>query len=137
MKKMWLYVNTKQKKKEYYHLIQFSTCYFQVYSIAQNRWIHCDPCENACDTPLMYEIGWNKKISYVIAYSAEEIQDVTWRYSCKHKEVMARRNKCSEKELLDAILKIREEKMKPLSEARRKYLIKRILFELVELMVEK
>lgn len=99
--------------------------------------MHCDPCENSCDTPLMYENGWNKQITYVIAYSAEEIQDVTWRYSSKHKEVVKKRKSCTESELLDAIIKIRLNLMKPLSKSRKDYLTKRILFELVEFLVEK
>lgn len=40
-------------------------------------------------------------------------------------------------ELVDALMKLREERQKKLSESRRKYLLNRLLAELVELMQEK
>jgi peptide-N4-(N-acetyl-beta-glucosaminyl)asparagine amidase len=40
-----------------------------------------DSCENAYDTPLMYEGGWGKKLNYVIAVSKDEWVDVTPRYT--------------------------------------------------------
>nr|XP_022907320.1 peptide-N(4)-(N-acetyl-beta-glucosaminyl)asparagine amidase-like [Onthophagus taurus] len=109
----------------------------EVYSVAQKRWLHCDSCEAALDTPLMYESGWNKKLSYIIAYSGEDLQDVTWRYSSRHKEVLSRRKKCTEIELVSAICSLRNERQKGLSETRREYLNKRVLCELIEMMVEK
>nr|CAH7728170.1 unnamed protein product [Callosobruchus chinensis] len=109
----------------------------EVYSITQKRWLHCDSCENICDTPLIYETGWNKKISYVIAYSSEEVQDVTWRYSSNHKAVLSRRKNCLENELIDALFTIRDKKQTRLPETRKKYLTKRMLMELVEFLVEK
>lgn len=108
-----------------------------MYSFAQKRWLHCDPCEAACDTPLIYETGWGKQLSYIIAYSGEEVQDVTWRYSCNHKNVMSRRNECTEEELVQALIKLRTERQKTFSDARRQYLTKRLLSELAELMQER
>jgi peptide-N4-(N-acetyl-beta-glucosaminyl)asparagine amidase len=82
----------------------------------------------------MYEIGWGKKLSYVVAYSRDEVQDVTWRYSCRHNEVLSRRTLCTEKELLDVIMQLRRERQQDMSTSRRDYLNKRLLRELVEFM---
>ena len=42
----------------------------EVFSTAQNKWLHCDPCENACDTPLMYEHGWGEfRVSVSVSVS--------------------------------------------------------------------
>lgn len=81
----------------------------QVYSQTLKRWIHCDPCEGAIDTPLMYEKGWNKKLSYVIAFSNEEVQDVTWRYTAQFAEVRSRRFLCNEDDLLRLIFQLTTE----------------------------
>lgn len=109
----------------------------EVYSFARRKWLHCDSCENICDKPLIYESGWKKKISYVIAYSGEEVQDVTWRYTSHHKDILKNRNKCTEQELIEALFKLREIRQKDFSEARKKFLNKRLLDELVEFMTER
>ncbi|XP_017780885.1 PREDICTED: peptide-N(4)-(N-acetyl-beta-glucosaminyl)asparagine amidase [Nicrophorus vespilloides] len=109
----------------------------EVYCHSQNRWMHCDPCENAYDTPLIYENGWQKKVSYVMAYSGEDLQDVTWRYTSNHKAALARRKNCTERELVDAIVQLRQMRQSSLSDSRKKYLKNRLLNELVELMFEK
>ncbi|KAF0024636.1 hypothetical protein F2P81_023438 [Scophthalmus maximus] len=44
----------------------------EIYSVAQHRWLHCDSCENVCDKPLLYEVGWGKKLAYVLAFSKDQ-----------------------------------------------------------------
>lgn len=83
----------------------------------------------------MYECGWNRDLNYVIAFSCDDIQDVSWRYSRDHEKMRNSRNLCTEKELLQAIIELRKKRQANCSEARRKYLKKRTLRELVELMV--
>ncbi|KAL5004691.1 hypothetical protein ScPMuIL_018147 [Solemya velum] len=109
----------------------------EVYSSFQKRWLHCDPCENVCDKPLLYEKGWGKKLSYIIAFSREEVLDVTWRYSCKHKEILGRRNKCRESWLVDTIFQMNSEKQLALSASRKQVLLQRLIVELVEFVTPK
>lgn len=78
--------------------------FLQVYSDVLRKWIHCDPCENKINTPLMYEKGWNKSLSYVIAFSSYEVQDVTWRYTTKYSEIIQRRTLSSEENLIRYML---------------------------------
>lgn len=87
------------------------------------------------DRPLMYEKGWGKKLSYIIAFSKDEVQDVTWRYTSDQKEVMKRRNICSEKNLLSFTTSLTESRRRSsCSLPRQRYLVKRTLMELVELI---
>ncbi|PNJ75013.1 NGLY1 isoform 3 [Pongo abelii] len=109
----------------------------EVYSPSQQRWLHCDACEDVCDKPLLYEIGWGKKLSYVIAFSKDEVVDVTWRYSCKHEEVIARRTKVKEALLRETINGLNKQRQLFLSENRRKELLQRIIVELVEFISPK
>lgn len=106
----------------------------EVYSPSQKRWLHCDPCENICDKPLLYESGWNKKLSYVIAFSADEVQDVTWRYSSKHSELLARRQECRESWLVQVLHKLWKGKLSSVADSRKQEMIDRLLKELVEFM---
>lgn len=106
----------------------------EVWSLAQKRWIHADPCENVMDQPLMYEKGWNKKLSYVIAYSKDEIQDVTWRYTRNPEAVRKKRNLCSESSLVAFILELTRQRLHSQSSVRKEYVTKRRLLELVDML---
>lgn len=107
----------------------------EVYNHYKKRWIHVDPSENVFDSPLMYEHGWKRKLDYVIAFSKDDIQDVTWRYSNKHKEILGRRALCNENELISALLSLRKKRQVDLSPARRKFLTLRTFAELSELLI--
>lgn len=70
----------------------------EVYIESISRWIHCDSCEGAgaCDTPLLYEHGWGKKLSYVFGFGDEGVKDVTERYTTHFDDVLTRRDLASE-----------------------------------------
>jgi hypothetical protein len=68
----------------------------EVWSERNGKWLHVDPCENAVDQPLMYETGWGKKLSYVVACSPREVVDVSKRYTCSWDDMATRRSDCSE-----------------------------------------
>ena len=109
----------------------------EVYSRSQKRWLHIDACESSLDKPLVYEHGWGKKLSYIIAFSCEEIVDVTWRYSSKHKEVLSRRNECNEGWLVQLLNRMNNYRQQHLSIERRKELESRFVIELVEFVSPK
>jgi peptide-N4-(N-acetyl-beta-glucosaminyl)asparagine amidase len=49
----------------------------EYYSPYLQRWVHTDACEAAWDTPLLYEGGWGKQQSYVVASGRSGVTDVT------------------------------------------------------------
>ena len=55
-----------------------------------------DPCENAFDSPLLYEQGWGKKLTYVIAFGVNQVLDVTLRYTRDPVSVFCRRQDVQE-----------------------------------------
>lgn len=79
----------------------------EVYSQNQHRWLHCDACENLCDSPLVYEKGWKKKLLFCIAFAKDHIEDVTWRYVTNFKETIQRRN-INEKDFSKLISRINQ-----------------------------
>jgi hypothetical protein len=64
----------------------------EVWLPASQRFVHCDPCERALDTPLMYEAGWNKKLTHVISFSRYGVCDSLSRYSRRQDTVLVRRD---------------------------------------------
>ncbi|XP_047460194.1 peptide-N(4)-(N-acetyl-beta-glucosaminyl)asparagine amidase-like isoform X2 [Mugil cephalus] len=115
----------------------------EVYSVSQRRWLHCDSCENVCDKPLLYEVGWGKKLAYVLAFSKEQVVDVTWTYSCKRPEVLSRRTRVQEASLLHIINHLNASRKQSLNtntkrkRKRKKELTERLPVELVEFISPK
>ena len=109
----------------------------EIYSNSQKRWLHADPCENALDKPLIYEHGWNKKLSYVIGFSRQEVVDVTWRYSSRHREVLERRNECEELWLVKYCNQLSQIRQNGLSKSEKEQLQRRLLTEIVEFLTPK
>ncbi|PAV80398.1 hypothetical protein WR25_03563, partial [Diploscapter pachys] len=100
-----------------------------------DRWVHCDPCENIIDQPLLYEKGWGKNLSYVLAFGTDHVYDVTWRYSLDHKKTLKRRNRCREVVLARFIEKLNERYQKNMTPERKTELVKRRIREIVEFLV--
>nr|CAG4641704.1 EOG090X06HD [Eurycercus lamellatus] len=109
----------------------------EVYSSRLQRWLHCDSCEAACDKPLLYDAGWGKKLTYVVAFSKDEVQDVTWRYTRNHKEVLKRRNLVPEDWLLQQTNKLSRQLQSSLNQSQKEVLVLRLASELAEFMLPK
>ena len=68
----------------------------EAWSELQKRWLHCDSCEAKLDSPLLYEQGWGKKLTYVFAESIYGVKDVILRYTKDFAEVKKRRGQVPE-----------------------------------------
>eukprot|EP00927_Polykrikos_kofoidii_P072195 TRINITY_DN6833_c0_g1_i1.p1 TRINITY_DN6833_c0_g1~~TRINITY_DN6833_c0_g1_i1.p1 ORF type:complete len:915 (+),score=203.87 TRINITY_DN6833_c0_g1_i1:81-2825(+) len=71
----------------------------EFFSDSADRWVHADSCEAAIDAPLMYEKGWGKKLTYLIAFGRDNVCDVSKRYTCKFDELLTRRTQFPEQQL--------------------------------------
>ena len=98
----------------------------EFYNEEEKRWVHVDPCEEAYDTPLVYEQGWGRVMTFIVAASEEEIVDVTPRYVKDWCVVKERRSDIMENTLKAVIrnmnnllyMKLSEEDKKKLEERR-------------------
>jgi peptide-N4-(N-acetyl-beta-glucosaminyl)asparagine amidase len=75
----------------------------EYYSESLKRWIHVDSCENAWDTPLIYEQGWGRNMTYILAHSIHGVYDVTRRY-VKDWNLIASRRKMNDVNTLNIII---------------------------------
>lgn len=84
----------------------------------------------------MYEKGWKKKLTYIIAYSKDEVQDVTWRYTRNPEAVLKRRKICSEQSLIKFLRSLSDQRQDSPNycRARRDYVVKRSLSELASML---
>lgn len=105
----------------------------EVFSESDQRWVHCDSCEEAWDRPLLYSIGWNKQLNYCTAFSVDEAVDVTKRYTKGWPEVLKRRNKVKEAQLNMFLNDLSEERQRNLDLEKVEVLNDRRLKELIEL----
>ena len=55
--------------------------WLEVWMEHRREWVHCDPCENAYDKPLLYELGWGKEATWTFAVAKDGAADVTRRYT--------------------------------------------------------
>ncbi|XP_023176517.2 peptide-N(4)-(N-acetyl-beta-glucosaminyl)asparagine amidase isoform X2 [Drosophila hydei] len=115
----------------------FDHVWTEVFSEKQMRWLHVDPSDNVVDSPLMYQHGWKRNIDYVFGYSRDDAQDVTWRYTNNHQQILQQRRLCSEKELIEALNVIRAKRQQFTSEERKKFLSQRNMCEVIEMTVER
>ncbi|XP_017017610.1 peptide-N(4)-(N-acetyl-beta-glucosaminyl)asparagine amidase [Drosophila kikkawai] len=115
----------------------FDHVWTEVYSEAQMRWLHVDPSDNVVDSPLMYQHGWKRNIDYILAYSRDDIQDVTWRYTNDHQKIRHLRRLCDEKELVKTLDEIRIKRRRNCTPERQKVLSQRNLYEIIALTLER
>jgi peptide-N4-(N-acetyl-beta-glucosaminyl)asparagine amidase len=77
-----------------------------------------DSCENARDENLLYDVGWGKKQSYILAFSMEGAQDVSRAYIKDFDAALSRRTRMSEEDLQAALDEVTRNRRKALSPER-------------------
>jgi peptide-N4-(N-acetyl-beta-glucosaminyl)asparagine amidase len=80
--------------------------------------VHLDSCENARDENLLYDVGWGKKQSYILAFSIEGAQDVSRAYIKDFNAALSRRTRISEEDLQVALDEVTRKRRSALSHDR-------------------
>lgn len=78
----------------------------EVWSHKNSCWMHADSCEASLNEPLLYESGWGKKLTYVVAVGRGSVADVTRRYTLKYDDVLSRRSIADERWLAEQLLRL-------------------------------
>ena len=68
----------------------------EFYNEEEQRWIHLDSCEEAYDTPLVYEQGWGRNMTFILGLSDDGLVEVTPRYVKDWKIIKERRSEKNE-----------------------------------------
>lgn len=74
-----------------------------------------DSCENARDQPLLYDVGWGKKQSYILAFSTEGAQDVSRGYIKDFGAALSRRTRMREDDLQQCLAEVTKRRRAVLS----------------------
>ena len=103
----------------------------EFYNEEEQRWVHLDSCEEAYDTPLVYEQGWGRVMTFILGMSDDGLVEVTPRYVKDWKIISERRSEKMEIKLSTILEDVNNEMMKGVSpeekiniESRRKNEIK-------------
>jgi hypothetical protein len=64
----------------------------EVWNPVLKSYIHVDSCERSYNSPLMYEVGWQKKLSHVLSFNIAFIHDAIPRYTRSLETIIVRRN---------------------------------------------
>ncbi|KIW07172.1 uncharacterized protein PV09_02041 [Verruconis gallopava] len=89
--------------------------WLEIYSVHRKRWVSVDVCEQAWDKPWLYTSGWQRKLAYCIAFSADGCMDVTRRYVRNFSKWGAERSRAPEAVLLYILDEIRALRRKDLA----------------------
>lgn len=101
------------------------------------RWVHADSCEEALDEPLLYEVGWGKKLTFCIATGVDCVLDVTGRYTNTFAQVCERRKGVDEGLLAFGLYRLDARALALLPAAPRKVARARMRCDIVDMLGEK
>ncbi|KAG9127176.1 peptide-N4-(N-acetyl-beta- glucosaminyl)asparagine amidase [Ceratobasidium sp. 392] len=91
----------------------------EYFSPAAGRWLHTDSCEAARDQPLLYDRGWGKKMSYIVAFSVDGAADVSRGYVQDSAEMFKRRRQAPEGALAQELAAITAARRRNFSETKK------------------